>query len=92
MPDFREEVIPTQGNETIVELSDQHVDSFGRRQFTAHWLGFGPRAVGFGYGHRGQVFNTRLGEFIRRHVARGESVRVVGPFPKPAPQQRKKKP
>jgi hypothetical protein len=82
MKTFPAEVVPTRDNEWIIELSDNHVDGFNRRQFTAHWLGHGVAASGFGfeYGHRGQVFHTDLDEFIARCQKRGRSVRVVGPL------------
>lgn len=90
MAEFPPEVIPTHEGETVIELFDEHVDDFGRRRFTAHWLGWGPRAVGFDFGHRGQCFNTSVAEFTRSTMARDKTVRVVGPFPKPAPNSRRK--
>lgn len=86
MSNFHPDTIPTREGEVIIELRDEHVDSFSRRMFFAHWLGWGPRAVGFDYGHRAQVFYTRVDEFTRRHTERDETVRVVGPFPQSAPQ------
>jgi hypothetical protein len=88
-PDFRPEVIPQAGNEIVIELSDEHVDSLGRRQFTAHWLGYGPRARGFDYGHRGQVFYARVDEYSACRTDRGYIVRVVGPFPRPVTSTRR---